>query len=475
MRAIQARTKTYTEREMTLLADLRSKLDPQQVIDGCDVDDLYLGDWVLQDSKIKPAALVRPRTTADVSAIMRVCHAHKVPVVAQGGRTGLAGGATPADGWVILSLELMRRIDAPDTASQTIVVEAGAVLQSVQEAADGADLFFPLDIGGRGSCTIGGNISTNAGGNRVLRYGMMRDLVMGVEAVLPDGTIVSSMHPMLKNNTGYDLKQIFVGAEGTLGIVTRAILRLFPKPRSEQTALCAVKSYDDVLKLLRLARSRLGPTLSAFEVMWPLFYKLATDIAESPAPLPAGYGAYVLVENMGTDQDRDSAQFQDLMEAVFEEEIVADAVIAQTGRDRLALWSIRDASGELPKMFWPYVGFDVSIPIGRIGEFVDECSRLLGERWSDARSIWFGHAADSNIHICVRVEGAEVQPEKAIDDIVYDCVGRYAGSISAEHGIGVLKRDYLGASRSEAELGMMRTMKRALDPQNLLNPGKIFV
>lgn len=444
------------------------------VVAGDEIEPRYLGDWIFRNDAALPLALVRPKTTGEVSTTLRLCHEYGIPVVAQGGRTGLAGGAAPETGWVILSLERMRGVRAVDAASATVEAEAGAVLESVQQAAEASGLLFPLDIGGRGSCTVGGNVSTNAGGNRVLRYGMMRDLVLGLEVVLADGTILSSLNTMQKNNTGYDLKQLFIGSEGTLGVVTRVVLRLFPKPSSVQTALCAVKDYEAVVRLLGIAKARLGATLAAFEVMWPSFYRLATDGGGRRPPIGHGHGAYVLVENMGTDPERDDSQFQTFVESAFTAGVVDDAVVAQSLQDGRDMWAIRDASGEFSRTFWPYVGFDVSVPIGRIGTFVDACTARLAARFPTAETVWFGHAADSNIHICVRVRGADPQPEHEIDEIVYDCVGEFAGSISAEHGIGLLKRAYLGKSRGREEIATMRLLKRALDPGNILNPGKIF-
>lgn len=460
---------------MTVLDKLRVELGSDVITEPADIEARYLGDWILRDDNVKAAALARPRTTAEVSAILRICHAAGALVVPQGGRTGLAGGATPRDGWVILSLERMRAIKAADVAAATIEVEAGAVLQSVQEAADEAGMLFPLDIGGRGSCTIGGNISTNAGGNRVLRYGMMRELVLGLEAVLPDGTVMTSMNTMLKNNAGYDLKQLFVGSEGTLGVVTRAVLRLFPKPSSAQTGLCALKDYASVVTLLRLAKQRLGSTLSAFEAMWPDFYRLGTEGMHRRAPIAGGHAVYVLVESMGTDTPRDTQQFEEFVEAALSEGVIEDAVIARSLKESQDIWAVRDSSGDFQKTFWPYVGFDVSLPIGEIGRFIEVCVARLRARWPEVQTVWFGHVADSNIHIGVRLDGADTQPEQKIEEIVYRCVIEYSGSISAEHGIGLLKRDYLGQARSQAELALMRTLKQALDPKGVLNPGKVLV
>lgn len=454
---------------LTLAETLRAEI----VKGPGDIEPRYLGDWVCRNDAAHPSALILPRTTAEVSSALRVCNELGCPVVAQGGRTGLAGGATPQDGWVILSMERMRAISSPDLASGSLIAEAGTPLQRVQEAADAVGLLFPLDIGSRGSCTIGGNIATNAGGNRVLRYGMMRELVLGMEAVLADGTILTSMNTMLKNNSGYDLKQLFIGSEGTLGVVTRAVLRLFPKPTSRQTALCTVSDYAQVLALLSLAKARLGSTLAAFEVMWSEFFRLATEVAGLRAPLPGGSYAYILVESQGTDPQSDSVQFEQFLEAAVSSGALSDAVIARSGSEIQQIWDIRDSSGEFQKTFWPYVGFDVSLPIGSTGRFIAECSRRLGAEWPDAGCVFFGHLADSNIHICVRT-AADEQPQQRIDAIVYGCLGEFGGAVSAEHGIGLLKKDFLELSRSPAEMAVMRGLKQTLDPRNILNRGKVF-
>ena len=453
---------------------LTQSLPPDTVLASEQVDSRYLGDWMLRRDDARPAALVRPRTTEEVATVLRLCHATVVPVVAQGGRTGLAGGATPDNGWVVLSTERMAKIAEPDVASASVVVEAGAVLERVQQVADGAGLLFPLDVGARGSCTIGGNISTNAGGNHVLRYGMMRELVLGLEAVLADGTIISAMSPMLKNNAGYDLKQLMIGAEGTLGVVTRAVLRLFPKPLRKRAGLCAVADYPGAVALLDLARRELGSDFNAFEVLWPDFYRLGTTAVGRRMPLLDGAGAYVLVETAAASAHDGDDRLTALLERAFAGGAIVDGVIAQSERERQALWAIRDTVGEMSKTFWPSLGFDVSVPIGEIGRFVEACRQRLAAELPTAQSVWFGHIADSNIHAVIRVPEAEKQPKEEVDRLVYDCVAEFAGSISAEHGIGLLKKPYLTRSRSEPEIALMRTLKQALDPRDILNPGKIF-
>ena len=470
-----ARQELNRSKAVGIYEQLAAALSSGAVLPPQSIEERYLGDWMLSNLSSKPAALVRPRSTQDVATTLKICNANGAAIVPQGGRTGLTGGATPHSGCFIISMELMNQIEPVDKPSGTVIVQAGATMESVQRAAEKEDLLFPLDIGSRGSCQIGGNIGTNAGGNRVLRYGMARDLVIGLEAVLADGSIVSSMSPMLKNNTGYDLKQLFVGSEGTLGIVTKAVLRLFPKPNSVQTALCSVPSYDALLELLELARSRLDGSLAAFEVMWPTFYQLGTDGLGVRQPLALGASHYVLVESMGMNEAHDKQCFEEFVYSALEAEFLSDAIIAQSLRESQEIWSIRDSSGEFTKTFWPYVGFDVSLPIDRIQSFVEECESRLRSAWAEVETVWFGHIADSNIHICVRVPDTAEQPQDRIDEIVYNAIGDYGGSVSAEHGIGLLKRDYLDQSRSLQERELMKVLKRALDPKNILNPGKIFV
>ncbi len=457
---------------MSLIDSLRNALGADSVRTGADIGARHQGDWLIKAGPDDvPLALALPRDTAQVSAVLRLCHAADVPVVPQGGLTGLTGGAVPVRGAVLLSLERLRAIEEVDAIAGTITVQAGVPLQSVQEAADHAGLLFPLDIGGRGSCLIGGNLSTNAGGNRVLRYGMARELVLGLEVVLADGTVITSLNKMLKNNAAYDVKQLFIGSEGTLGVITRAVLRLFPKPVTTSTALCAFTDFDRIYAFLRRARAHLGGTLSAFETMWQPFYARAVE--GRTRPLATDAVAYVLIESMGTDPARDGEHFAALIEKAMEDGLVTDAVIAQSMKDTKQLWSIRDASGELVQKLAPVGNYDVSIATGRIQAFVLELSSRLAARWPGAEAICFGHLADSNLHMFVKVDERPF-PGHAIDEIVYGCVRDWQGSISAEHGIGLLKKAYLDYSRTPAEIALMKRIRHALDPQGILNPGKIF-
>lgn len=456
------------------LDELKACLDPGDVKVGGEVPEKHFSDWMTTAPKEYALALALPRTTEQTSALLKVCHRHGIPVVPQGGLTGLAGGAQPVKGCVLLSLERMNGIESIDAASSTIRVQAGVTMGQVQAKAKEHHLFFPLDLGGRDSCTIGGNLSTNAGGNRVLRYGMARDLVLGLEVVLADGTVLSHMNSMLKDNTGYDLKQLFVGSEGTLGVITKAVLKLFPQPRTTNTALCALQDYEAVLRLLAHVRQNLGANLSAFEMMWPDFYeRMTAGLGHLTTPLAHGHGAYVLLESQGTAPETDKDQFERALMNAMERGVVEDVVVAQSETDALKLWAVRDSSGEFRTVFWPHVGFDVSIPTGDIGKFVEALKEKLKSRWPDTHTVFFGHVGDSNIHIGVKVTEGQ-QPEEEIEDLVYAFVGAWSGSVSAEHGIGTLKRPYLHNSRSAAELSTMRVLKSALDSKWILNPGKVI-
>ncbi len=426
------------------------------------------------DPNVGILALTYPRCTADVAAILKYCNERRIAVQPQGGMTGLSGGGVPVGPCVIVSMERMRSIRELDTAAGTITVEAGVVMEAVQKAADAADLFFPLDLGGRGSCQIGGNLSTNAGGNRVLRFGMARDLVLGVEAVLADGTVIDALRKVIKNNTGYDVRQLFIGSEGTLGIITAVVLRLFPKARSISTGICAVDDYEGVLTLLQRARRGFGPQLTAFEVMWPDFYRLATAGLGRRPPLDLSHGVYVLTETMGFDAGTDPQRFEAVIGAAMEEGLVKDAIIAQSERETTELWAVRDSPGEWQRAgHWPQLSFDVSVPTGEIGQLVTQIDSALKAHWSGLPALYFGHVADGNLHVSVRMSGHSIA-ELDIERVVYDVVSRHRGSISAEHGIGLLKKPFLALSRSPEEIALMRSIKKAMDPRGILNPGKIF-
>ena len=413
--------------------------------------------------------LVRPGSTDELAKAMRICHEHNQPVVVQGGRTGIVQGAVSTAGDVIVSLERMDRVESVDASDGVAVIQAGAVLQSVQEHVADLGFLFPVDFGARGSCTIGGAVATNAGGINVLRYGMMRNVVLGLEAVLADGTVISSMNQMLKNNTGYDLKQLFIGSEGTLGIVTRVVVRLFPMPVSRDTAMFACESFAAVTRQLGLLKAGLAGTLSAFEVMWESFYSSVTGEGGPPAPLERGYPYYVIAEAEGADPDTDAERFQRLLEQGMDSGDIVDAVLPKSEAERRSLWNVRE---EFDSALPAYL-YDVSLPIRHMETYVSRLKeRLLAWR-EDAECEVFGHIADGNLHIFVKPydDGAH---HASSDRIVYGCLEGLEGSISAEHGIGIDKRPWLGLSRTANELGLMRELKRLLDPKNLLNPGKVI-
>ncbi len=420
-----------------------------------------------------PIALVRPRGTEEVACVVRVCAAAGVPVVAWGGRTGLVSGGL-ADGAVAISLDRMNCIEAISPIDGTMLVEAGCILQTAAEAAEAEGMFLPLDLGARGSATIGGTIATNAGGNRVVRFGMMRDMVLGLEVVLADGTIVSSLKPLLKNNTGYDLKQLFVGSEGTLGIVTRAVLRLRPAYPSRNSALLALDDFTGVATLLRRLEARLGGQLSAFEAMWPEYYELVTTPPAHGRPiLPHGHGFYVLVEAMGGDLDGDRERFEVALAGAMEAGLIVDAVIAQSEADVAAMWALRD-DGEQVGRIGPYIAPDVSLRLSDIAPFTAQLRALLEDRWPGTKLVLFGHVGDGNLHVIVSISENTPAMREQVMRAVLELVGAFDGSISAEHGIGLDKRSYLPLSRSAEEIGVMRLIKRALDPHNIMNPGKIL-
>ena len=421
-----------------------------------------------------PAALVRPQTTAELAQVVKLCQEAGQGIVPYGGLTGLVEATASDQSEVAISLERMNQIEEIDVESRTMTVQAGVPLQVVQEEADKADLQFPLDIGARGSATIGGNVSTNAGGNRVIRYGMMRDQILGMEVVLADGTVVTSMNKIIKNNTGYDLKHLFVGAEGTLGIVTRIVLRLRPKPKSQQMAFVAVNTFSQVTRVLNLLDGALGGSLSAFEVLWKDYYKLVTSPpAEGRPPLAHDYEYYILVEALGGDSQSDEERFLNVLTQAMEEGTIIDAVVAQNQGERNAMWAIRDDVGQVAQN-WPIFAFDISVPLNNMESYLIALRAELDDRWQDNTCMVFGHLGDGNLHIIVGMGESSAEAKKVVEEVVYQGLPERGGSVSAEHGIGVQKKAYLGMSRNADEIALMQMMKTALDPKGILNPGKIF-
>jgi FAD/FMN-containing dehydrogenase len=456
------------------VSELRERLGAQTIQLPVDYGGRKFADWSRTPSA-EPIAFARPHSTAEVSEILSICHKHGQAVVTQGGLSGLAGGACLLGGEIALSLERMNGIEAIDKVSSTMTALAGTPLQIVQERAADEGFFFPLDLGARGSCTIGGNMATNAGGNRVIKYGMMRDQVLDIEAVLADGSIVGSLLAMMKNNTGYDLRHLLIGSEGTLGVITKAVLRLRPKPNAVSTAWCGLPSYEAVTTLLTKAQSGLPAGVSAFEVMWPSYYDFVLDkLPELRRPLVEEHAFYVLLESSGADPVRQAESFEAFLGEMLVEGIVADAALAASESDALAFWAIRDAPGEYPRLLPGRTSFDISFSVSKVGEAATRCDRALRARWPEATVLIYGHLGDGNIHIVVHMQEMPPEKVKAIQAVVYEITGELHGSVSAEHGIGIKKLGAIGKTRTPAELSAMRAIKAALDSKNILNPGKVL-
>ena len=426
--------------------------------------------------------VVRPANTAEVAAVVAICAETGTPMVPQGGNTGLTGGSQPHDtgAEIILSTTRMNRVREIDTVNNTMTVDAGCILASLQDAASDADRLFPLSLAAEGSCQIGGNLSTNAGGTQVLRYGNARNLVLGLEVVLPDGRIWDGLRGLRKDNTGYDLKQFFIGAEGTLGIITAAVLKLFPKPTEIQTALVAVPDPAASLSLLSRATEAVGEQVTAFE----LIQRRAIDFVLSnvpgvPDPLEQSYPWYVLMEISGQgppDSLRDTVE--GLLGGGLEDGEVLDAVLAANRAQGQALWKIRESIPEAQNHEGQSVKHDVSVPLSRIAEFIERADQALAAAYPGVRCVAFGHIGDGNIHYNpaqpLGERGADFAKEYgAVNRIVHDLISELNGSISAEHGLGRLRRDEARRYKSDVEMDLMQTLKDALDPTNIMNPGKV--
>lgn len=416
-------------------------------------------------------AIVRPTTTEEVSQVMALCHAAGQTVVPHGGLTGLALGAQCKPGDLVLSLERMNQIERLDTKGATVTVQAGVVIEELQNRAAAEDLLFAVDWGARGSAQVGGMLAANAGGNKVVKYGMARAQVLGLEVVLADGRVMSNMRETIKDNSGYDLKQLFIGSEGTLGIITRAVLRLWPSAPARQTALVACSDFDSVLELLNRLKQTLEGKLSAFEALWSSFYNFMTiETGRNKEFIKAEHPFYVLVESECVDAERGREQFLEVLGELLEQEIIVDAVIAETNQQAADLWAMRDDIEAMVENLSPLIAYDISLPLRDMEEYTRRVNEMLAEKYASHTCLTFGHLGDGNIHFCV----GPVDDKPSIDKLVYSLLQEYGGSISAEHGVGLGRKNYLHYCRSEVEIEMMRAMKRAFDPTGILNPGKII-
>jgi FAD/FMN-containing dehydrogenase len=424
--------------------------------------------------------VLRPRSTAEVASVMKLATETLTPIVPQGGNTGLVGGQIPLHGEIVLSLTRLDRIREIDAQSNTMTCEAGVVLAKAQHAATSVDRLFPLSLGAEGSCTIGGNLSTNAGGTSALAYGVARDLVAGLEVVLADGRVWNGLNKLKKDNTGYDLKNFFIGAEGTLGVITAAVLKLFPRPRSIETAFIGVPSPRAALQLLSLVQERTGGATTSFE----LIARIAIDFALRHGqgcrdPLPAPHPWYVLLELSSQASDGLRGTIEDLLATAADQGLVADATIAGNLEHANAFWHLRTAITETQKPEGGSIKHDVSVPVAAVPDFIDEASAAVQAMIPDARPCPFGHLGDGNIHFNVSQPiGADKDAFLArwyeVNAIVHSIVAKFGGSISAEHGVGVMKRDLLPEVKDPVALDMMRALKNTFDPKNILNPGKMI-
>lgn len=425
-------------------------------------------------------ALLRPATTDQVASCMRLCHAAGVPVTPQGGNTGMAGGGVP-DGGIILTTERLNRIRQVDAINATMTVEAGCILANIQQAADEVDALFPLSLASEGSCQIGGNLSTNAGGTAVLRYGNTRDLVLGIEVVLPDGRVLKDLNGLRKNNTGYDLRNLFIGAEGTLGIITAAVLKLYPKPTARATALVACTGPDPALALYGRMRRQSADTLSTFEYIDRLGLQMVIDHAPGCSdPMDAPHPAYCLVELTGTGEQADlDARLESALEAAFEAQEICDAVIGASEAQKNAIWALRENLSEAQKPEGASIKHDVSVPVSRVADFITRAKRACMDHMPGLRPCPFGHFGDGNLHFNLSRPVAMTDADfmshyEVFNRIVHDIVHEMGGSISAEHGIGTFKRAELRRYKDPVALELMQQIKTMLDAGDLMNPGKVL-
>ena len=420
-------------------------------------------------------ALLRPKTTSDVAEMLKICHAFNQPVVPHGGLTNLVGGVVTKPDEIALSLERMNEVEEINVRNKTATVQAGIILQNLQTSLARNGQFFPLDLGAKGSCMIGGNIASNAGGLQALRYGVMRNLVLGLEVVLADGTVISSLNSMVKNNAGYDLKQLFIGSEGTLGIITRAVLKIEELPKSKHTAFLALTSFDQANRLLQLARNQLKSDLTTFELLWQDYYRLMTS-PPSPysPPLPQTYPFYVLLETRGQEERTDKILFDQLLETWLENELIADAVIAQSQQELDQVWGIREHVELVFSVHSHVFLFDVSLAISDMDEYIKKIQSDLRQVWPTLHFYAFGHMGDGNLHLFIICGTNDQQTRHRVEEIVYTPLQAIRGSITGEHGIGLEKKPWLHLSRTAAEISLMKTLKKALDPKGILNPGKLL-
>lgn len=466
----------------SLIDDIRAIVGPAGLIASPQEFAPYATDWRKRYVG-RPAAVVKPASTAEVAEVVRACADSRTAIVPQGGNTGLCGAATPdaSGSQIVLNLSRMNRVRAIDARNNTMTVDAGCVLAKLQKTAEEAGRLFPLSLAAEGSCEIGGNLSTNAGGTAVLRYGNARELVLGLEVVLPSGEIWDGLRGLRKDNTGYDLKQLFIGAEGTLGVITAAVLKLFPLPKSHATAVVALQNPEKALALIERVLDACGERLTGFELFSDFCLSLVLKhFGDTAAPFPRRFPHYALMELSDT-QPGEGVRIlvERVLEAALEERTILDAAVAQSGTQSRAFWKLREFISEAQAHEGPNIKHDVSIPISRIADFISATDAELARAHPGVRMVTFGHLGDGNLHYNVSApEGVApdvlVMHTAAINLMVHDSVARFGGSISAEHGLGQLKREEIRRYKSSLELELMRKIKRTLDPHGIMNPGKVL-
>ena len=459
---------------MEIIDELIYLLGADRVVLGEDLKSRYVHIWQMEESLLAKAVLL-PIDTTEVSEIMKIAFRYEQIVVVHGGLTNLVSSTNTQPDDLVISMEKMNHIQEVDPESRAMTVQAGTILENIHLAAQESSLLFPLSYGAKGSAQIGGAISTNAGGLRVLKYGMTRSLVLGLEIVLANGTILSSLKKIIKDNSGYDLKQLFIGSEGTLGIVTRAILKLEEAPISRVSALVGMDNYTQVIQLLKYLDAGMAGTLSGFELIFQETYAGMTNPSNGYAkPLVGDWKFLVLIEGLGGDQKKNHERLEGLLSQAMEQEMISDGVMAHSESDLEWFWKIREDVHVIIRPE-PFVQlFDVSVPIGAIGAYAESVISKLQKLTSVTNVYTFGHVADGNMHFIVGKMDDGVDLKKQINDIVYLPLKELAGSVSAEHGIGLDKKEYLSLSKSQAEIELMKKIKLTLDPKNLLNRGKIF-
>ena len=461
-------------KENTIISLFIEVLDNSSVLVGESLKSRFYHIWKT-DIQLESLCLLLPRTTDEVSSIVKICNDNNQELIIHGGLTNLVGSTISNKTQVVISLEKMNRIIEVDESAKTITCESGVIIEDIINTVKDKNLLLPLNFGARGSAQIGGAVSTNAGGLRVFKYGMTRNLVMGIEAVLPDGTILSSLKKLMKDNSGYDLKQLFIGSEGTLGIVTKVVLRLYRLPKTRYTSLAVSNNYQDVLNLLKIMEDKISSNLTGFELLWNNTYKqMVSDKTHYNKYLPDNYKYYVFIEYMGGDFENDYNLFESIILECIDKGVIDDAVIGKDDKEQVNIWGIREDVAVLADERKFEQQFDISIPIPLIGEIIDKISRELKDCEGVKTIFPFGHVADGNIHFIIGKDSDDNELKSKINDIIYNNTQQVNGSISAEHGIGLDKKKYLIKSRSEDEIELMRLLKKSIDPKNILNPGRVI-